>query len=383
MECLFGLSPISAEALPSVLFIHGEHDEVFPVTQAQAVAACLETNGAQVKFKVLPGQSHDFGANRLIVFRVLAEQCLTQLKGPDALAKYRSVLSWREQTEPLWRFWTPAFVWVILWLWLCRGVALASRASMGTKAGWDQTRAAPWYWGILVRWAAAILAIAALAQTTLHLVPLHFGTTELTLRIARKHLVQSEELSDFDFLVANPVWRSKPLKTLLEHVELAHYNRKLIGWKLDQQVYHNFVLSPQIDPLADGKLNWRRLLWENFYPRIRKEQNAQAAAEVVGRFLRERVTIAREAGPPATVAEIWKRQITNERGFEAVYVAAMRSAGIPARLDKEGRAEFWTGAAWHPAPRPVVEEAQVELVDNGHALNPPPGTVPSQGRHLP
>ena len=91
-------------------------------------------------------------------------------------------------------------------------------------------------------------ATAALAQTALHLVPPRLATSERTLSIARKHLVQAKELSDFEFLAANPVWRDKPLKTLLEHVELARYNRELINWKLDDQVYREFVLSPLIDP---------------------------------------------------------------------------------------------------------------------------------------
>jgi hypothetical protein len=82
-------------------------------------------------------------------------------------------------------------------------------------------------------------------------------------------------------------------------------------------------------------------LWENFYPRIRREQSPEAAAEVVVRFLRERVTIAEGSDLPGAGAEIWQRQITNERGFEAVYVAAMRSVGVPSRLGLRGQAEFW------------------------------------------
>jgi hypothetical protein len=58
------------------------------------------------------------------------------------------------------------------------------------------------------------------------------------------------------------------------------------------------------------------------------------------------------------VAEIWQRQITNERGFEAVYVAALRSVGVLSRLGAQGRAEFWTGAAWQAAPRPLVERCE-------------------------
>ena len=50
-------------------------------------------------------------------------------------------------------------------------------------------------------------------------------------------------------------------------------------------------------------------------------------AEIVVRFLRERVTIAQGAGLPGVGAEAWQRQVTNERGFEAIYVAALLSVG--------------------------------------------------------
>jgi transglutaminase-like putative cysteine protease len=57
----------------------------------------------------------------------------------------------------------------------------------------------------------------------------------------------------------------------------------------------------------------------------------------------------------AAIADIWRRQVASERGFEGLYVAALRSVGVPARLGAEGRAVLWTGSAWQAAPRPVVE----------------------------
>jgi hypothetical protein len=193
-----------------------------------------------------------------------------------------------------------------------------------------------------------------LGQTALHLVPPRLPVSERTLAIARKHLVAPKEKSDFEFLAAKPFWAGKRLKLLLEHVELANYNRELVNWKLDEQMYQQLVLSPEIDAAADGGLNWRRPLWENFYPRIRREQGPEAAAEIVVRFLRERVTIAEGSSLPAAVAEIWQRQITDERGFEAVYVAAMRSVGVSSRLGSLGQAVFWTGSTWQVAPRPLI-----------------------------
>ena len=388
-------STLNPQPSTSVLLVHGEHDEVFPLSQAKRVAACLRTNGVPVELRVLPGEDHGFGANRLLVFRVIGEQCLMRLKGPDALANYRSILSWQAQAKPLWLFWTPAFLWAAICLWLRRKVGQAPRLPPEANAVGQPSRLPPeaplapqdagtqkrsgaegelkWgsrgrsrsrgaggtpallWWEIGLRWLAAGLAIAALAQTALHLVPPRLPIGERTLAIARKHLVAPKERSDFELLAAKPCWSGKRLKTLLEHVELANYNRELINWKLDEQMYQQFVLSPEIDAVADGDLNWRRPLWENFYPRIRKEQGPEAAAEIVVRFLRERVTIAEGNELPAVVAEIWQRQVTNERGFAAVCVAAMRSVGVPSRLGSEGRAEFWTSSAWQAAPRPLVE----------------------------
>jgi hypothetical protein len=207
-------------------------------------------------------------------------------------------------------------------------------------------------------WLAGILAAAAVAQTALHVVTPHLMVGERTLAVARLHLVAPKERTDFDLLAAQPVWRGKSLRTLLEHVELASYNRQLINWKLDEQLYRDFVLSAQIDPGADGEMDWRRALWENFYPRIRKEGNPQAGAQVVACFLRERVTLAEGSGFRDGVIGSWQRQVANREGFEALYVAALRSVGVPARLGFEGRAELWTGAVWRSAPRPLVERWQ-------------------------
>jgi predicted esterase len=376
-------STLNSQPSTAVLLVHSERDEVFPLSEAQRVAACLQTNGVPVELKLLPGEGHSLGANRLLVFRVIGEQCLTRLEGPDALANYRSILAWQARARPLCLFWTPALLWTFfcLWVHLLPGRASVPASPIQPDNGSSnherheiaEDRSCQCYHlagdGYSQRklpiirvfrvfrgnWIAAVLATAALAQTALHVVPPRLPTSGRTLTIAQKHLVQAKERPDFEVLAANSVWRGKPLKTLLEHVELAHYNRELINWKLDEQVYCQYVLTAQIDPEADGELDWRRPLWENFYPRIRREQDPAAAAETVVRFLRERVTIVQGSNLPSTVAEIWQRQITNARGFEAVYVAALRSVGVPSRLDAQGRAELWTGSVWQAAPRPLVE----------------------------
>ena len=201
-------------------------------------------------------------------------------------------------------------------------------------------------------WMAGIAAVLAVAQTTLHLGVPQLAVSERTLNIARKYLVPPSEKADFEFLAAKPIWTNQPLKTLLQHAHLANYNRTLVNWKLDDQLYREFVLSSEIDPAFDGAMNWRRLLWESFYPRIRKENSIEAAAEIVVRHLRERVTISEGENMSVDVQSIWQRQITTASGFERIYVAALRSAGIPARLAASGQSEFWNGAEWKVASKP-------------------------------
>ena len=383
----------------SVLLVHGERDEVFPVSEARRVAGWFRTNGAPVELRVLADQAHDFGPNRLLVFRAVGEYCLTHLNGPEALSQYRSISEWQAQAKPLWLFWLPAFGWLGF-----RGlrrkvrttscfvsfVRLVFKRGAGESCPPPDGKPEPLTRGEkALRWIAAVLAAAALGQTALHLVPPRLAVSERTLAIARKHLVQAKEMKDFDYLSAAPVWPGKRLGILLEHVELANYNRELIDWKTGESVYRDFVLSPEIDAAADGDLAWRRPLWENFYPRIRKEAEPASAAEIVVRFLRERVTViipdfkavgrGTRGGTPrslagedaratredenrdrgggdsgGTILEIWRRQITDERGFEAIYVAALRSVGVPAQLSARHGAEFWNGQAWTAAPRPLI-----------------------------
>ena len=184
----------------------------------------------------------------------------------------------------------------------------------------------PAYFEIALRWLAAILAALALGQTALHLGTPHLAISGWTLNLTRKLLVQAKELKDFEFLATKPIWAGKKLKTLLQHVGLANYNRELVNWKLEDEVYRDYVLSPEIDPAFDGDLNWRRSLWENFYPRIRHENDPKSAAEIVVRFLRERVTILNITFPEQSIFEIWERELTDATGFERIYVAALRAA---------------------------------------------------------
>jgi hypothetical protein len=283
---------------------------------------------------------------------------LTHLIGKDAWRTYHSIGQWQVEAPPFWLFCLPAAAWAagwFAWWWYRRSV---SPKKIKLKRH-----------EIALRWLGGVLATWALALTAVHLVTPHFSVNDQTLALSRRFLVQPEERADFKYLATQPIWHDQKLQVLLTHVELAAYNRELINWQLDDKTYRDYVLSPIIEPsilsslsghngattdhLSTG-LNWRRPLWEEFYPRIRRENSTEDAARIVVRHLRERVTIADVPNLPHDVPTIWLRQITGETGFEIIYVAALRSVGVPARLNSQHRVEFWDGTKWKIAPPPPV-----------------------------
>jgi acetyl esterase/lipase len=339
-----------------VLLIHGDQDETYPVDDARRFLFMLQTNDTPAELKILPGVSHDIEPVRGAVFRCIGEYCLTHLMGKDAWQNYRSIAQWQAEAPPFWVFCLPAMAWVagwFSWRWQNDSSPLPFPRLTRGKRNWGRR------FEITLRWLAAVLAISALTDAALHLLAPQFAVSDGTLSIARLMLVQPKEQADFETLARQPIWRGQKLRTLLDHVELSNYNRALINWQIDGTIYRDYVLSPVITPATvnaqmPANFNWRRPMWEEFYPRIRHESSPANAANIVARHLRERVTIASAPGLPHDVSGIWLRQITDPTGFEIIYVAALRSAGVPARLDKHGQAELFDGEKWQSAPQPVV-----------------------------
>lgn len=207
---------------------------------------------------------------------------------------------------------------------------------------------------LVLQSAAIVLGCYAAGLTAVHLILPRLAVSDFSLSVADAFLVQEAWRKDFDFVVRNSVSRGKRLGAVLAHAELAHLQRRHFYQELDEPVYQEYVLSPVVDRLPLSELDWRRTLWENFYPRVRREHDPAQAARTVVRYLRERVGIDPAYAYRVGVETIWTQQMTDEAGFERVYVAALRSVGIAARMNEAGRTELWTGDAWHAAPRPVV-----------------------------
>jgi dienelactone hydrolase len=342
-----GMRPSTLNSQPSpsihcpVLLVHGEKDEMFPADDATRLANLLRAQGTSVALKILPEKNQGFEPDRAVVLRVVAEYCRSVLSPKEPFSEVSE-----RPARLLVVYLMPGLVGAAFWLflrWRTRPIKSKNLKSAPKKLETG------------LRWLAWGMALLALGVTAFHLVTPALAFSETTSGIARRFLVRPECREEFDFLATNSIWRGKPLKILLEHVALANYNRSLVNWKLDEQIYRGFVLSPVIESKLSTELNWRRPLWESFYPRIRKEQTTESAAQIVVRYLRERVTIVPNIDHPVGVESVWTRQIASERDFEIIYVAALRSVGVPARLGGQRRAEFYTGSVWQSAPRPIIE----------------------------
>jgi hypothetical protein len=206
--------------------------------------------------------------------------------------------------------------------------------------------------------AALLLGCGTGLLTAIHLVLPRMAVSDLTLSLADTFLVPAEWGKDFAFVAQTSACQGKRLGALLDHASLAHLQHHHFYQNLDQSVYEQFVLSPVIDALPLSELDWRRTLWERFFPRVRHDRDPALAAQIVVRCLRERVGIDPSYCYRVGVETIWTQQMTDEAGFERIYVAALRSVGTAARLGGARQAEFWNGRAWLPAPRPASSSPQ-------------------------
>jgi hypothetical protein len=220
-----------------------------------------------------------------------------------------------------------------------QGSAFANPSARQADAPYHLSR-----WETWLRRTAWVLGIAAFSESVILLATPFFGVNNTTLAISRHYLVPPSAVEDLNLLATNVDWSSRKLRPLLQHASLANYNRELINWKLDKEVYRDCVLNPLIDFQRDGHLGWRRKLWEYFYLPIRKEDDPKSAAEIVLKFLHQRMSLVENG--PVTIEAMWQQKKADAIGFEALKVAAFRSVGIPARLNGNGQAELFADGKW-------------------------------------
>jgi dienelactone hydrolase len=339
----FSNTTTRASAFPircPVLLVHGELDERFPVAEMHQVADLLRSNGVSVVVRILPGTSHKYEDDRALVVRLTGEYCKSVL-APTEHPVYASG-NYVEPHRGYLGFIAIAFVaWVVFTI---RGLRTRKDGGKTTLTKWERR----------FRCLAAAVALLALAETLLHVFMPVLAINATTLSMARHFLVPAKQREDFLRLASESFWARQRLNTLLQHVELANYNRELVEWKMEDQIYWDYVLSPRIDSSRMGDMSWRRPLWEALYPRVRNQANEVSAAKVVVRFLRERISIMARRLEYQGTTTAWNEGLTDPAGFEVIYVAALRSVGIPARLNGSGNAEICSEGRWIYAPRPLA-----------------------------
>ena len=249
----------------------------------------------------------------------------------------------------LWLYWTPLFavLAVVGWGWW--------------RKAWPSVVAnAPRSWlakGFTVL--AVCVGLAAVGDVALHVVLPRCAISGPVKSMAWQWLLVPEWREGFDLLAADEGWNGRPLKQLLQQVELASLQRQQFYTNLDAGTYREFILSPRMGGSEAGEWGWRRTLWETFYPRVRKQNDPVEAARTVVQFLRERVAVRPEGSAPEGVETCWREGLASNVGFERLYVAALRSVGVAARLGRQGKAELWTGRQWAEAPEPFARRGLV------------------------
>lgn len=292
--------------------------------------------GMSIEAQPLPPSALSDEQNSALLTRFVAEYCADFFNQP--------IKSAIQQQNSYWYFGIPSLIML---------VGLVRRAWLRITFGNTAVDSPPSTASMAMTALAWTLAILAVAQTAVELGLPRLAVSEPVARVARKLVVPLGRLDDHDFLIRDSGWKGHELKALLEHLELANLQRRHFYPSLDASRFQEFVLSPRIDD-EPTEWGWRREFWENFYPRIRKERDVALAAETMVRFLRERVSMDPNRSTSNGVESCWKLGVADEASFERVYVAALRSVGIAARLDEKGIAELWTGTVWQPAPRPLM-----------------------------
>jgi hypothetical protein len=331
-----------ADHRPKVLLVHSALDEVFSKSDCERLADAFRDSSIPTTLVVLNGQPHKTGQFRLQIFRAIAEWCKKTLE-----LSHNFPASPHPNVIPLWLCLAPSVLWCVFW-WHCRPAN--SRSPIRSSQNSKPTGIVRLQNGISVTVVAAV-TVTIVANFVLQNAPLSTRSACL----ARYFLANRTWIAEFDDLSRRPELTGVSLKTVLDESQLAHYNTyELANWRIDEDKYFRYVLSPVLDDGFDVQFGWRRELWEYLYPRIKFEQSTRECAVGVVRALRERITIDSTSDASDGVDQVWRNGVATLKNFKRIYIAALRSVGIPARISFEGNAELWTGTVWEEAPLPLI-----------------------------
>lgn len=280
-----------------------------------------------------------------LAFRLAGEEGL-RLAGKLEQARGQGWVGWRSMRWPWWWCMGPALIgWAVPWVvGVLREGRWGARAGVGGRVCDSPVRSVKGrsWWGWL---AVGCLVLGTAGWWVWHWTLANAPAGGSTWPIVQKRLVGRREVAEVEWLLTREGWMGRPWRVWLEHAHLAVYTRGLVNWHDPEELYRAYVLDPWPGPGRDGEAGWRRLFWEQLYPRIRREGTQRTAAAVVLVYLRSRVGVAPGA-EAHDVVRIWRDGWASSEGFARLCVAGLRSVGIPARLGGDGGAEFWDGSRW-------------------------------------
>jgi dienelactone hydrolase len=414
--------PLSAIKCPVLLVQNPEHS-ASPQAAYEKLAALLRAAGTSVRLCILPEASSDSSPDSLWGLRMVMQYSAAQFPPPDYTAKlpdsglsepqarqYNAALRkagenrnqiWQaiartdEAKRPaamsfiahlndfelarismadLQQCYTPSWLWqrrivsgltllifASLVLWKYHDKLLRVRLRF-RQPGKEQC--------VLLKLVTCVISITALGVTGLNLLVPELNVNEFSLSMAKSFLLRSHA-EDISFLGRHKIADKIKLKMWLQHVQLANLQRHQFYSSLENDLFQQYILSPQIDSQAPA-WNSRKELWEYFQPRIRKQHDPLLGAKIIVDYLLERVGIDSSYGADQDVDTIWIQKMAGEGGFQRIYVAALRSVGIAARINGLNQVEIWTRQAWTAAPKPLITSVEagmfqtnsVEVIDN-------------------
>jgi dienelactone hydrolase len=308
---------------PQVLLFHGGQDRVFPMDDMEKVGSWLRSQGSSVSAWVLPQAEHAFGMDREWVMRCMVDEVAAKLAVPRTSRRPAGSL----QTAKV----------ALAAILLCGAWWLGPKL-FRAQAGESK---------LLRQMAIGALGLALLVTAYHLLMPRllsggHYATW------FQHALATDAEREDFRWLAAQPDYQLATCHDLMQQVRLAHFRKSFLYQKLDADMFRNFVLLPKLSADDIPDMGWRWPLWLELYPKIRKCAQAEEAVIEVVRAVREKLGLPKNNAQPEGIMAAWTTETANKQAYHYVLVAALRAAGVAARLDDSGRAEFWTGRKWQP-----------------------------------
>ena len=139
---------------------------------------------------------------------------------------------------------------------------------------------------------------------------------------------------------------------LLEHVHYAQLARKNLLQQIPDDIYRSYVLSPRLPYMHVYK--WRKELYDIFTPIATERNRPDSIAQMtlrINKWIEENINpvevISGRFISSANPTTVFRSKRAPSSGPILASVAALRSAGIPARV-KSTWLEFYDGSNWTP-----------------------------------